>query len=240
MPAMRDSKGRFIKGTGGSSGGAAGSGGGGSGESGVVLSGDWDRMDRALNWAVFGPVLTARVRNANEAIGMKFRAMAVRKIRAKEYAPNSPITIILKGSSTPLVHHGNLIKAISYKLQNPFELRVGVIKTEVGEEQVSIAQRLHDGFTMDMRNKPEERERLLAEVGRAMVSISERKPAQRKAMNAAATDMLFGLGGASGKPGIWVIPGRPFLEAVLRDATFQGYVKERWTNAVEQAFREAA
>ncbi len=195
----------------------------------VHLTGDWERMIKALDPAVFRANLAREVEMAHARIGADFRARAVRAIRAQHYAPNSPITIAIKGSSTPLVRGGDLIQSITSARPKWDELRLGIMRGAMGAEFVNVARILHEGAVIDTRLHPEVRAAVMARV--AAGARAKRRGASKRATQA-AVDALSSRTGS----GLWVIPPRPFLAAPFLDPRFRAVVRAEWGLAVRRAF----
>jgi hypothetical protein len=127
-----------------------------------------------------------------------------RRIRAKEYAPNSALTIALKGSSTPLIDNADLFRSIQAHLIDSYRSFAGVLRgtrSKDGGDLVNLAKMLHDGISIKMT--PAMRRWIFAQLNQAGIEAGE----------------VAGGGGAkkSKKPGWVVIPGRPFIKDVFDD-----------------------
>lgn len=196
---------------------------------GVKLTGAWASFLKALN----GPAFEARLRGsllvANERIGRQAVARIQRSIRAGEYAENSPVTVILKGSSKPLVHKGDLYQQVSYEAQ-PFSLRIGIFKRSAGQDAVNLGLVLHEGATIDVAAHPAVRRKVFALMNDALGK--KRAGKSRKATVAASA--AFGAGGGPAKS-VWTIPARPFIANPIGASSFRAFALQQWGNAVRVA-----
>lgn len=226
----------------------------------VKLIGGWEGFDELLNSDKFYRRLTRNINRANKKIGRRFVRDARRKIRAKAYTQNSALTVILKGSSKPLVDKGNLFQSISFDQPNPWVVRVGVIKSQAGGKMVNLAAILHEGATIDVGKHPRvrkavwakvrketsqeqiatyERRRRSAIVRAAMAAgLISRRRRRRKPSSRPMTDRQKRwwwaqqpkMHGPSKQ--IWRIPARPFLIEPLNAPQFVDYVRDTWAEAV--------
>jgi hypothetical protein len=230
----------------------------------LKLTGAWASYLKVLDPVEFQERLEHEVRRANDRIGRQFMARARRAIRDGKYAPNSPITVILKGSSKPLVDKGDLAQQISYEIVSWNEVRVGLTRAKVGSKNVNLGMILHEGATIDVEKHPAVRRRLWAMVREALGPGRKLNGRQRASIGAAAQSLGMALGGkkprkkpmskrqlgamwaSKGKvPGtgkkVWVIPARPFIREPLTDAAFTKWVRGEWVAAAGRAlFGDAA
>jgi hypothetical protein len=229
---------------------------------GVELIGDWKGFVQGLDSEAFTRRLQGELRKANELIGKRFQRQARALIRGGAYAPNSPMTIILKGSSKPLLDRGDLFQAITYEVESSYVVQVGVIKARLkGPDALDIAWILHEGATINVEQHPKVRRKLWAMLRERMAGLAKmRKPRREVTLKAAGA---MGLGRkkkftrkqvayliATGKinvPGrqhkptsnaIWTIPARPFIARPLADPAFTAYALERWSAAVKVALKD--
>jgi hypothetical protein len=176
--------------------------------------GDWEKAGR---W--FGGLAERLLKEMEKAT--KVNAMLVvkeikRRIRAKEYAPNSALTVALKGSSTPLVDNADLFRSIEAHTIDSLRQFAGVLRgtrSKDGEDLVNIAKILHDGIMIKMT--PAMRRWIFAQLRDA--GVEDDKSA-----------------GKNKKPGWVVIPGRPFIKAVFDDPKVKAMVKANWEQAVKR------
>ena len=229
----------------------------------VTLTGQWREFVENLDGNKFQRRLDMELRRANELIGKKFQRTARGLIRAAVYAPNSPMTIILKGSSKPLLDRGDLYQAITYDVEGPYAVRVGVIKHRLkGADALDVAWILHEGATINVAQHPKVRRKMWAMLRERMAGIAKLSKPRREVVLAAAKGM--GLGkkrrftrkqiayliatGKISRPGpqykptsspIWTIPARPFIARPLSDPEFPAYALKCWERAVKRALAKA-
>lgn len=219
----------------------------------ITLTGAWKAFSEALDPAVFKARLEKNLLRAGERIGRQAQARIRRSIRAGDYAPNSPVTVILKGSSKPLVDTGALFQSITFDQPNPWTVRVGVLRKSAGEKQVNIAAVLHEGATIDVGAHPQVRAKVWAMIRERLGSAGKLKGAQKGAVISAsamigmkpmtpgrkrALNAFFASkpkAPSSGKK-VWVIPARPFLVQPLDDPSFTKFVVREWGDAVRLTF----
>lgn len=223
----------------------------------IKLTGAWGAFAKAMDPQVFRPRLERQLMTANERIGRQFQARARRLIRSGAYAPNSPLTVILKGSSKPLVDKGDLFQAITFDLPSPYMVRVGVFRAKAGDQLVNLGAILHEGATIDVQKHPGVRAKVWSLVRSAIGNSSKLRGASRAAVVGAATSIGMSKGGKAkpklkgqalkrffasqpktGGPAkkVWVIPGRPFIAQPLSDPTFRNFALEQWSRAVRATF----
>lgn len=224
----------------------------------LKLTGAWSSYLKVLDPVEFQHRLEHEVRRANQRIGIQFQARARRAIRDGKYHPNSPITVILKGSSKPLVNKGDLVQQISYDQPTWNEVRVGLIKQKTGAKPINLGHILHEGATIDVTLHPNVRRKVWAMVRDALGPGRRLNQLQRQSVGAAATSLGMALGGkkprkkpmskrqlaamwanvpsvSGGGKKIWVIPARPFIREPLEDGAFQKWVRGEWVAAASRA-----
>lgn len=228
---------------------------------GAHFSGDWSAMLRDFTPAVFQERLTKALLVAHGRIGQDFQRRARAKIRGRVYAPNSPLTIAIKGSSTPLVDGGDLFQGLGYEIPRPTDLNMGVIRAVAGDKIVNIGAVLHEGGVVDLDKYPNVRKALWARVRKATSPerVAKLRGAQRAAVTAAAASIArkrtgklsdkqrrawFGrmkregklqMGAGGGSKRI-VIPPRPFITTVVDENDFQAGSLRHYEAAIRAAF----
>jgi len=114
----------------------------------IILKGDWKKLESKLG--VQTKQIERIVSRALKRAGYEYRAEVRRRIKEAEYEPNSPLTVLLKKSSIPLVEHGDLLQSISVGLEKWNEVVVGVLRTH---EKANVAAILHSGATIRVTKK---------------------------------------------------------------------------------------
>ena len=225
----------------------------------VKLTGRWKEFEEGLDPKAFAARLDREIRVAHERIGREIVGRIRRDIRAQRYAPNSPLTVILKGSSTPPVHLGDLFDAITYEhaprtSSARAHLRVGVIKMRAGTKLVNIARILHDGAQIDVGAHPQVRRAVFAQVSKGLRADRVRalNTRQRASVLSAAGALgrrrsrpmtprqrraAFARSSPAGGSGslIWTIPARPFIARPLTSPSLQGFARDTWAEAMRRA-----
>lgn len=216
-------------------------------KSGVKMIGAWESFEKSLDPVAFKTRLDRNLLTAHRRMGRQFVRNSRRLIRAGSYAPNSPITTIIKGSSKPLVDKGDLFQSITFDADSRM-VKVGLIRAKSSPSAVNLGITLHEGATIDVRKHPQVRKRVWATVRDRL------SPAQ---MAALGTKSRRSAGRAAGKVGrkmtdrqrraffarqpktsgsgkaIWRIPARPFLAKPLGEARFVRFVRDTWEDAVK-------
>lgn len=199
---------------------------------------DLKSLNRALESSRATEILDQTFREAHRRIGEIGVAMVRNAIRADEYAPNSPITIILKGSSKPLVDHGDLIQSITYDQPSARELRIGLVKQRIARGEVyNIGVILHEGATIDVGAHPGIRVKVWSMVREALGRLANR-PKRSKSAVWGAMAGIASLRSGGGR--LWVIPPRPYLAGPLGSPAFVSRVERVYEMAAEQAVRRIA
>lgn len=132
----------------------------------------------------------------------------------KHGVPNSPLTIMVKRSSRPLVDRGDLRQSISGETEvegDAVRGAVGVLRSargKGGKSLVNVAAALHNGFRIKVTEKV--RAAIFAEMRkRAGRGTQKRGKGGRFGKREGVKVDASGLSGAGGK--VWVVRGRPFI-----------------------------
>ncbi len=203
---------------------------------GVKLDKNWDELLDTLDWPKFEKRIGRAVAVAHGRIGREFQGTARRAIRSGDYAPNSPMTVILKGSSKPLVHRGDLVQSITYDQPDPFQLRLGIMRSGATDKEINVALVLHEGATIDVAKHPKVRMAVWAKIKDAMGQYQRSDKRYKKARAIKGAAALLGTGAKGGSKDVWVIPARPFLIAAVDNPVFERFIADQYIAAVEAAF----
>lgn len=204
--------------------------------SGVRIYGDWTTAMATLDPVAMRQRLDRSLTVAWHRIGRKFQAIARGRIRADEYEPNSPITVILKGSSKPLVRHDDLAQSPTYEVVTPRRLRVGLIRQRAGAEVVNVGIVLHEGATIDLVAHPNVRIKVWAMVREALGRYGTLNRRQRGSVGRAVAS----LGGSGKRRDVWVIPAQPFIAEPLESDEFNAYARAQLIEATRTALAKGA
>lgn len=131
----------------------------------------------------------------------------------KHGIPNSPLTVLIKGSSRPLVDRGDLRQSVSVGVEGRGRTvrgACGVLRTARGtggKALVNVAAALHEGFVI--RVTPKVRAAVFAELRkRTGKKVRMRGPGGRFAGSKVTGGARFA-GGTGAK--VWRVRGRPFI-----------------------------
>lgn len=211
------------------------------------MAGDKIYVEFVGPWKKIADSLTAKEweknfkREANAAT--KINALIIQRLikaaiaNAKVHGRGlSGLTAAIKGSTSPLIDHGDLMASVSHEIISPFEAHIGILRS-AGEEMVNIAKIVHNGKTIRVSGKM-----------RAMfaalhaVSAGRMSPADLRSGRADALWRRF----SSSSPGdVWptldgvakiVIPPRPFLSWALQSKEMTDKVLMNYVIAGIRAF----
>lgn len=177
------------------------------------LTGEWKKFKNLLHPEEFRKRLEKEVRRAmvwNARVMLKDIRM---RIQGKEFAPNAPLTVILKGSSTPLVDAGSLWQAFTYELIDSFTAFVGLLRTarnKQGKPIINLGYILHEGAVIKVT---ERMRRYFYALAREKPGVKPLRP-DTKAIS---------------------IPPRPFIKRTMEDEEIKKKVIENWCIAVKNA-----
>ncbi len=228
--------------------------------SGVKLSKDWRHLVDTLDPARFNGRLAKATAIAGNRVGRDFQRRARAAIRSGIYAPNSPITVIMKGSSKPLVDRGDLFQGLTYEVDGPYRVRLGILRRSSGDHVVNVGLILHEGATINVRQHPQVRRAVMAKLRDRLgpERMAALNPRQRRSVTSAASSIGMGkrpassaqrkaimakarkegkLGAPSGgqAKAIWVIPARPFIAGPAGDPGFHRFLIDTYSQAVRAA-----
>lgn len=187
-----------------------------SGRSGMF--GDWKAWEEVLSARGFTQRLDTEVDRANQRIGLDAVAAIRRSIRSGDYEPNSALTVAIKGSSKPLVDTGDLNRRITHDVEKG--RRAVWVGLKRNEGKTSVAEKLHDGFVIDLEAHPGIRQAVFAklrEKGRMF------RPGNQLASGSKR----------------WVVPPRPFITGPLAGPEMQAKIRQHYHEAFGRALRNA-
>ena len=174
----------------------------------MVFSADWDELLDALDPNKFSGRIKQESRTLMRRIGRIARRNAIGIIRAGAYHHNAPMTIAEKGSSLPLVDHGDLIQSIGFAVETGDLGVSGLIlgANKRSEKGWNVAETLHEGTKPGTRPKIPARPFLQlaistdkfkaeanAEIAKMMAKIMAGKKAARRKKFAAGIKKRFGI-----------------------------------------------
>ena len=114
------------------------------------LTGDWGKIANLFNPSA----LKSAIHKAAERVGNEGRTKVIEGIKSGApggvpFKPNNPLTIAMKGSSKPLINHGDLLGSVTYENIDDKHIFIGVKK---GQE-ASIAAVHEFGCTIGVTPK---------------------------------------------------------------------------------------
>lgn len=207
---------------------------GGSHKTAMIFTGDWNGFAHRTNprraMAAMGTVDVATLQNAT-----LYRSLVINYIISRRYAANAFLTRDLKGSSTPLIDHGDLIGNIQIKRAQGGAVFVGFIRGKKvrrkGPDFVDFARNLHEGGTIVVTSKMRTMFWMLH-----LVSTGQAQESTLKGRAAAIWDRIKTKGIiinpiGKGTKGL-LYPSRPFMREPLEDPYFQRRCAENWKRAL--------
>ena len=175
------------------------------------LTGDWKRLDEILNPAnIRKGVTQAAARVGNYGASQVKKGIVSGSPGGQTFAPNSPLTIARKGSSSPLIDDGDLVGSITYQIIDDAKsvfigVKKGVKRKKDGKDIAEIATVHEFGCTIPVTHK--------------MRAYFRYEGINLKA----STQYIY-------------IPPRPFLRPVLNSQDFRAKVAEIYIEALERMF----
>lgn len=208
---------------------------------GCVLTGDWKKLEMALDPAVNKPILEKHVRKATTANGH----LAARKIREVmregKFEPNAPLTVDIKRSRKPLVDRGDLWKAVTSSLMSWEQVFVGIKyqmpHPKAGVPAFKLALTLHDGDTIEVTQAMRGMFAALQAAAEGQIDPANLTGRAAELWERRPTADWHGLSPTTTHI---VIPGRPFLKVALSDPGLHDAIKAQWEEALKAAFKELA
>lgn len=177
----------------------------------VKLSGAWDSFLNFLRPDRAKAALQSELRRKLAQQVQLLRADVIRYIDEERHGvPNSPLTIMVKKSSRPLVDRGDLRQSISGETEVSGDVvrgSVGVLRSargKGGKSLVNVAKALHNGFRIKVT--PRVRAAIFAEMRKR---AGGKKGGDGRSRRRKGVGVGTGLSGEGAKT--WVVRGRPFI-----------------------------
>lgn len=206
------------------------------------LTGDWKKMAAAMDPKRFKANLDNVMGNATKLNGMMVAGEVRKRIKAKKYAKNAPLTVLIKKSSTPLVNDGDLFGAITSQNIDKYTVFIGILRsatTSDGYPLTNLAELLHNGGHITVTEHMRNMFILLAEVGQGKREASS--------LEGRAAELARALGSRirqikplKSSTKYITIPPRPFLLSVLNDPTIHARCKKNWQRAAQIVMKDQA
>lgn len=198
--------------------------------SGVKLTGPWRKMALMLD-PKYVKIQSRKYIRIATAINAKKAEAMIRQNIVKGVPPsNKALTIMIKGSSKPLVGTGEgLFQAVTSKVTKYNHAHVGIFKSD---ESFNIARAIHEGATIKVTKKMRGLFWLLWLVSKGKIPSSS--------LSGRAAD-LWNLSPGGWKPILKttqaiLIPPRPFVTQVFRDPKLHAFCQANWHAAIAKVF----
>lgn len=181
----------------------------------LTFRGAWDSFLRFLSPARAKRAFQEELRRKVLEQVILLRADVITYIDSEKHGvPNSPLTIMVKKSSRPLVDRGDLRQSISAEAEvtaSGVSGACGVMRSargKGGKSMVNIAAALHNGFRIKVTDKV--RAAIFAEMRKRAGRGKQRRGKGGRFGKAAGVKIdASGLSGAGGR--VWTVRGRPFI-----------------------------
>jgi len=206
------------------------------------LVGDWDKAQRRLSQML--SLMEKNIRAATKKNAQSLRDEIKRTIAQgrSEWPANAPLTIAAKGSSRPLVDHGDLMNSFKDIPLSPTMYFVGVPpgkKNESGIDMAGIAEVHEFGAVI----KPKSGQALAVPVSREAAQLARKHGSVRNipGLFRPHGTKVLALKKGAGFEIMFIlmketrIPPRPSLSTTFEDQ--KGRLKHRWTEAAKDAMR---
>lgn len=159
-----------------------------------------------------------------------------KKIRAKDFQENAPLTLALSRNTTPLLKEKNLLDAMSFKLRNSFVSEVGWIKNAQSTGGVT-------GQTIEMKKLIELMEtgyviKVTPKMVAAMMAALNNRRTKKGSLTGRAKKALRAINSTRGGGGIknFRVPPRKFVSEVFEDPKIIQQINDNWNKALERAW----
>lgn len=163
-----------------------------------------------------------------------FAAQKMKKILqsgGSNLAKNAPLTIMIKGSSKPLVDKGLMVQAITNQKIDDFTAWAGISPNDPNADLMKI---VHDGVTLRVTPAMRGMFFMLWKASTGQIDSSKltgraaelfaRQPSGWLPLKATTTAI--------------VIPGRPFTKIAIDDVALRLRMKANWERALQYVFRD--
>jgi hypothetical protein len=191
---------------------------------GITYYGPWAKLAAMLDPGVTNPRISREMGRATRINGLIVRKAIRAELKSGMAPANAPLTVFIKGSSKPGIDHGEMFKAITSVVINPFMAEIGVKK---GDNAGSSALAVHEGATIRVTPKMRAMFGYLADVsagkrdasrltGRA-AQLYRRRPGGWKALKQSTTHIR--------------IPARPFIAQAMEHPGLRAKIGHNWTAA---------
>lgn len=191
------------------------------------------QMTRALQTATAKAALEKHVAIGTGRALKKLEALVRQEVKRGVKPANAALTIALKGSSKPLVNHGDLFGAVRGE-QTAWNR--GFVGINSKADAFDLAKTLHKGVRIKVTQRMRNLFRVLF-----FASKARREGTQMPKLSGRAAE-LFAMHKdwypLSQDTTVIRIPARPVITNALRSATAKEIAKKEWTDAVNRAIKE--
>lgn len=194
---------------------------------------NFSRYRRALDKAALQPILEKHVASRTKLIGLHAEKLVRKLIKASGVPPpNAALTAFIKGSSKPLVDHGQVFQSVTSQQQAWNQIFVGILRKD---KNYNIAEALHDGKDIPVTDKMRTMFFYLW-----LASTGRYDPAKLTGRAAELWLRRPALGWFPLKEDTRIIkiPARPFIKQVFEGPELRGLAEKHWANAVREALFE--
>lgn len=204
--------------------------------------GKWKKLKAMLNPGVAGKRMEEAIRRATQFNALLVQKEVRKRISDGAYTPNAQLTILIKGSSKPLIGPGDdeLFKAITHQMVSPTVAFVGVLRTArdaSGKPLVNVAEIVHEGMEIAVTQKMRNLFILLAKATRGEVPPSQLTGrALEIYQQIAGRGVVYPLRASTTTI---VIPRRPFIRSVFEDPAIIKRCRANWEKAIAAAIKKA-
>jgi len=185
----------------------------------IKYSGDFKKFEKFLDSKRHMKILETEVGQATAMNAALIQDEIIRRILTRNFkTKNSPLTIALKKSSTPLIDTSDMMKAIDVELKGSFTAFVGFLKnqkTSHGGNMNQVVPRLEKGF--EVKITPQMKMWLYAKMRRAGIAPNPVK---------------------TSSSGVLRIPPRPFITPVFESKAMARKLNRNWKEAVKRAYKQ--
>lgn len=204
-----------------------------------VETGGWKKLRAMLAPDKLLPALEKNITKATIFNALLARKAIRENIQSSKFAVNAGLTILIKGSSKPLVgKDARLFNAITYQLINPYTVFVGAIRKSGDTDTVNLIELLHEGASFPVT--PAMRGMFFylwkLTTGKMNESKAEGRVAEIYARIKGTGKIIYPLKDSTS---VITIPARPFMRSVFEDAALAAKMKANWVNAINSAITKA-
>lgn len=192
----------------------------------------WDKYGNATDVRRFKRVLNRHKKKAFDAIARDMINDIIRG--SNNFAPNAPLTLLLKRGNKPLVGGGKsgIQKSITTKSISQNELFIGFSKNSKFYPKAKL---IHDGGSIKVTHKM----RMLF-WALFLVSKGEKAPSSLSKRGKELWKLNQEWFPLNNNTNVIKIPGRPFIEEVFKDKRVVEKARKRFIKAINRTLRDLA